>query len=199
MRVAVTAAARIANDKPVARLDAALALERKAALLAVPLDARGRACLTAEHAARGVAHPLDEQRERSGPAAGELDLDILTQAAAEAPGAARIGREFLFPDAQRRLRLDRLHRAAHDIRGKAGRRQTVPHRACSHAAVDEEDRGVAPIILAITGDDDAQGRRASGFCDDALAEDRRERLVDDGRETVADELAGMHGRGEARV
>src|SRR5579872_3377973 len=146
-----------------------------------------------------MAHALDEEGERPRLAAGELDLDILPKAAAEAPGAARIGRELLFPDAQRRLRLDRLHRAAHDIRGKAGGRQAVRRRARAHAAVDEEDRGVAPLILAVAGDDDAQGRRASGFGNDALAEDGRERLVDDGREAMADELAGMHGRGEARI
>jgi hypothetical protein len=57
--------------------------------------------MAAEHAERRMLHALDEQRERRRPRAGKLDLDVLPQAAAEAPGTSRIRRELLFPDAKR--------------------------------------------------------------------------------------------------
>ena len=68
-----------------------------------------------------VVLPLDEERERRRLRTGQLDLDVLTKAAAMAPGATAVAGELLAPDAQRRQRLDDLHRAADDVGGEAGR------------------------------------------------------------------------------
>src|SRR5205085_1577685 len=160
----------VADPKTVTRRDRALAFERETAVTAIPHDAGRRARRTAEHAAGGVVHALDQQREHRRAVAGELDLHILPEAAAEAAGATGITGKLLAPDAQRRERLDDLHGSANDIGRKARGRESVPPRSRAHSTVDEEDRGVAPPLLAIAGDQHAQGGSAAGFRDDALAQ-----------------------------
>src|SRR5215468_2598461 len=137
-RIAEAAAAGINHAQTRARRDGGARL-RMGPRAVAELDQRRRAVAAAEHAQRRMIPAVGDQRQPHRRGRPELDLRLLAEPAAEAPGPAGIRGELLLPDDERCHALERFDRAgAHVGRERRGR-QAVAVRGGAHAAGREQD------------------------------------------------------------
>ena len=141
-RIAIAATARVTNAEAIALLDPALSFGWDGVFLTIEGNPRRRSRLAVEQTFCGMASAIGKNRNIRALAADQLDLDVLSQTAAETARAATIDRKLFLPNPQRRECLDNLHRSADDVGRKASRGKAVATGACAHPAVDKEDRRV---------------------------------------------------------
>src|SRR5215471_10872164 len=129
-----------------------------------------RAVAAAEYAKRWVVATIGDQRQPHRRRCAELDLRLLAKTAAEAPGAAGIGRELLLPDDQRRDALKRLDGAGTDIGRERRGRQAVAMRRGAHAAGREQNLAEAVAVAIEPTEQRAHRRRGAAFGNDAVGQ-----------------------------
>ena len=143
---------------------AASALQRKAALAPVPHHARRRPGAAAQHPKRGMLHAFHQQRQSGGfsrwsvppphPARARRGTARRRRNPSPAPCArcaAATSASMISIEPQ--ITLDGKHVADSPSRS----------RSRAHAAIDEQDRAIAPPVLPPAGDHHAQGWRAAGL------------------------------------